>query len=110
MSETNAVEVRNLVKEFKTSFRRRPIRAVAGVVRAAPSKSVTHRALVAAALASGRSTIARPLEADDTRVPKTWLFHHRWGKTDGATTGKGEAIAFDTIGGRTTAWVPDRQS
>jgi ABC-2 type transport system ATP-binding protein len=31
MSDTPAVEIRNLVKEFKTSFRRKPIRAVAGV-------------------------------------------------------------------------------
>lgn len=32
-----------------------------------PSKSATHRALVAAALADGRSEIHEPLEADDTR-------------------------------------------
>ena len=31
MSDTPAVEIINLVKEFKTSFRRQPIRAVAGV-------------------------------------------------------------------------------
>lgn len=37
-------------------------------VRAVPSKSVTHRALVAAALAGGRSTIRQPLIADDSRV------------------------------------------
>lgn len=36
------------------------------VVRAAPSKSDTHRGLVAAALASGRSEIVNPLESDDT--------------------------------------------
>jgi len=36
--------------------------------RAAPSKSATHRALVAAALASGTSTIRGPLLATDTRV------------------------------------------
>lgn len=34
---------------------------------AAPSKSVTHRALIAAALAEGRSRVIRPLDADDTR-------------------------------------------
>ena len=34
---------------------------------AMPSKSATHRALVAAALADGRSEIHEPLEADDTR-------------------------------------------
>jgi len=37
-------------------------------VRAVPSKSVTHRALVAAALAGGRSTVREPLIADDSRV------------------------------------------
>jgi 3-phosphoshikimate 1-carboxyvinyltransferase len=37
------------------------------VLHAPPSKSVTHRALVAAALASGRSVLRRPLDADDTR-------------------------------------------
>jgi len=35
--------------------------------RAAPSKSATHRALVAAALADGTSEILDPLDADDTR-------------------------------------------
>jgi 3-phosphoshikimate 1-carboxyvinyltransferase len=43
---------------------RRPLRAT---LRAIPSKSVTHRALVAAALAHGSSTIENPLDADDTR-------------------------------------------
>ncbi len=38
------------------------------VIRAVPSKSVTHRALVAAALADGVSRIHGPLEADDTRI------------------------------------------
>ena len=33
---------------------------------AAPSKSVTHRALIAAALAEGRSTLRTPLHADDS--------------------------------------------
>jgi 3-phosphoshikimate 1-carboxyvinyltransferase len=55
----------------------RPIRPAAGaldaVLRAAPSKSVTHRALVAAALASGPSTILGPLDADDTRATREGL-------------------------------------
>ncbi|MGH9798208.1 MAG: 3-phosphoshikimate 1-carboxyvinyltransferase [Candidatus Polarisedimenticolia bacterium] len=42
-------------------------RRVAGTVVAPPSKSVTQRALVAAALASGRSVVRRPLLADDPR-------------------------------------------
>jgi 3-phosphoshikimate 1-carboxyvinyltransferase len=35
---------------------------------APPSKSFTHRALIAAALAEGKSTIFRPLDAEDTRL------------------------------------------
>jgi len=41
--------------------------------------------------------------------PKSWLFHHRWGKEEGAMTWKKGKIRFDTIGGRTTAWVPALQ-
>lgn len=48
-------------------------------------------------------------EADYTRFPSTWLFHHRWGKNQDALTGRGEEIDFDTVGGRTTAWVPKVQ-
>ena len=48
-------------------------------------------------------------EADYTRFPQTWLFHHRWGKNQEAKTGRGEEIEFDTVGGRTTAWVPKVQ-
>lgn len=39
-----------------------------GTIRVPGSKSVTNRALVAAALAGGRSEIVAPLESDDTRV------------------------------------------
>jgi 3-phosphoshikimate 1-carboxyvinyltransferase len=35
---------------------------------APPSKSYTHRALIAGALAAGKTTIFRPLEAEDTRL------------------------------------------
>jgi len=48
------------------------------------------------------------VEADSSRFPKSWLFHHRWGKK-AEQTSRGERIQFDTVGGRTTAWVPDRQ-
>ncbi len=47
--------------------------------------------------------------ADSDRFPKTWLFHHRWGRDAGAVTARGEKIRHDTIGGRTTAWVPTIQ-
>ena len=45
------------------------------------------------------------VEADADRFPKSWLFHHRWGKNKEARTAKGEVIEFATIGGRTTAFV-----
>jgi 3-phosphoshikimate 1-carboxyvinyltransferase len=58
-------------------MRERTIRPAAGPLdcelRAAPSKSVTHRALVAAALARGRSTLRAPLDADDTRATRDGL-------------------------------------
>ena len=47
--------------------------------------------------------------ADYDRYPRTWLFHHRWGKQEGAVTSAKHRIRHDTIGGRTTAWVPGLQ-
>ena len=44
-----------------------------------------------------------------SRFPKTWLFHHRWGRPDDARTHRGEPIEITTVAGRTTAWVPSRQ-
>jgi formamidopyrimidine-DNA glycosylase len=49
------------------------------------------------------------VEADETRYPRTWLFHRRWGRDAEARTARGERIVHLTIGGRTTAWVPSRQ-
>jgi 3-phosphoshikimate 1-carboxyvinyltransferase len=43
------------------------------VIDAPPSKSLTHRALVAAALAEGTSRIQGPLDAEDTRVTRYGL-------------------------------------
>ncbi|MES3036501.1 MAG: DNA-formamidopyrimidine glycosylase family protein [Bdellovibrionota bacterium] len=40
--------------------------------------------------------------------PENWLFNHRWGKKAGEVS-SGHSIVHDTIGGRTTAWVPDLQ-
>jgi 3-phosphoshikimate 1-carboxyvinyltransferase len=40
---------------------------------APPSKSFTHRALIAAALAEGKTTIFRPLDAEDTRLTASAL-------------------------------------
>lgn len=48
-------------------------------------------------------------DANYDRYPKTWLFHYRWGREKGATAHGKLPIVHDTIGGRTTAWVPRRQ-
>ena len=48
------------------------------------------------------------VDADKSRFPKDWLFHHRWGKTD-TTTPEGDPVEFLTVAGRTTAWVPSVQ-
>jgi len=45
-----------------------PYGRLEGAIRVPGSKSVTNRALVAAALADGRSEIVSPLDSDDTRV------------------------------------------
>lgn len=42
-------------------------------VTAPPSKSYTHRALIAAGLAAGESAIERPLHSDDTRITASAL-------------------------------------
>lgn len=39
-----------------------------GSLEVVPSKSITHRALIAAALATGKSVIKRPLESEDTEA------------------------------------------
>ena len=51
------------------------------------------------------------VDADKSRFPKTWLFHHRWGngRSGDGCTARGDPIAFTTIAGRSTAWVPNRQ-
>jgi formamidopyrimidine-DNA glycosylase len=49
------------------------------------------------------------VDADSARYPESWLFNHRWGKGKTAQTAQGHKIQFDTVGGRTTAWVPSVQ-
>ena len=49
------------------------------------------------------------VNADYERFPKTWLFHHRWGKSKTAKISTGQAIKHEELGGRTTAWVPGVQ-
>ena len=46
------------------------------------------------------------VDADYKRFPKSWIFHHRWGKAKGAKTSLGLKIIHEQIGGRTAAWVP----
>jgi formamidopyrimidine-DNA glycosylase len=47
--------------------------------------------------------------ADYERFPKSWLFHHRWGRAADARTSARRKIVHHEIGGRTTAWVPSWQ-
>lgn len=49
------------------------------------------------------------VNAEKDRLPKSWLFHHRWGKQRDARTARGERIEHLTVAGRTTAWVPSVQ-
>ena len=49
------------------------------------------------------------VNADSDRFPVGWLFHRRWGKVRNSKMPDGGAIVHDTVGGRTTAWVPSRQ-
>ncbi|MEZ0327260.1 MAG: DNA-formamidopyrimidine glycosylase family protein [Fimbriimonas sp.] len=53
--------------------------------------------------------VAVAADADFNQFPKTWLFHHRWGGDRGQDRIAGQDIIRETIGGRTTAWVPARQ-
>lgn len=46
------------------------------------------------------------VDAEKARLPRTWLFHRRWGRKEGTRTARGEDIEFLRIGGRTTAWAP----
>lgn len=47
--------------------------------------------------------------ADKEKFPEDWIFHARWGGKKGTPTYQGREIRRDTVGGRTTAWVPDLQ-
>jgi formamidopyrimidine-DNA glycosylase len=49
------------------------------------------------------------VDADYDRFPRTWLFHHRWGRDADAYAYGRQKIIHEEIGGRTTAWVPSRQ-
>lgn len=50
------------------------------------------------------------LLADSDKFPDTWIFNHRWGKGKGATElPNGEKLAWITVGGRTSCYVPAAQ-
>ncbi|MDX2064251.1 MAG: DNA-formamidopyrimidine glycosylase family protein [Fimbriimonadaceae bacterium] len=53
--------------------------------------------------------LAVSVDADYQRFPDSWLFHVRWGGGRGAEFLDGQAIVRETVGGRTTAWVPEVQ-
>ncbi len=54
-----------------------PIRSVAGTVKLPGSKSISNRALLLAALASGETRLHDLLDSDDTRVMQDALAHAR---------------------------------
>jgi len=49
------------------------------------------------------------VNADYTKFPKEWLFLYRWGKGKDAKDFFGNRIEFQTVGGRTSAFVPKFQ-
>ncbi|KAL2161984.1 hypothetical protein VTH06DRAFT_7769 [Thermothelomyces fergusii] len=49
---------------------------------------------------------------DSDQFPEDWLFHYRWGKGQKQAAGhlpSGEKLAFLTVGGRTSCYVPELQ-
>ena len=74
---------------------------------AASLKPAEVRALRARLIAIVTRAVA--VGADSDRVPRSWLFHRRWGRDASAVTSKAERIRHETIAGRTAAWVPGRQ-
>jgi len=82
----------------------------AGIDPRAPVASLDDRAL--RALRTRMKAIvdlAVRERSQSSRYPKSWLFHHRWGKVAGARDARGEPIEFLVVAGRTTAFVPSRQ-
>lgn len=49
------------------------------------------------------------VDADYEQFPESWLFHRRWGGGRGEERIGKHLIVRETVGGRTTAWVPDVQ-
>ena len=53
--------------------------------------------------------VACQANADAEDFPPDWLFHYRWTGKKASRDFHGDTIAFETIGGRTSAFVPSRQ-
>ena len=49
-------------------------------------------------------------KSDETRWPRHWLFHHRWTSKKATRDAFGNAVTFETVGGRTTAIVNSMQT
>jgi formamidopyrimidine-DNA glycosylase len=52
----------------------------------------------------------RATKSDETRWPRHWLFHHRWTSKKATRDAFGNAVTFETVGGRTTAIVNSMQT
>jgi formamidopyrimidine-DNA glycosylase len=52
--------------------------------------------------------LAVEAEADDAQYPPDWIFHARWTGKKASSVG-GRPLAFITVGGRTSAFVPSLQ-
>eukprot|EP00493_Phyllostaurus_siculus_P016504 UN16752 len=53
--------------------------------------------------------LACEVRADCTKFPKDWLFHYRWSGKKKTQDYNKHDVEFKTVGGRTTAYVPERQ-
>nr|QDO16268.1 formamidopyrimidine-DNA glycosylase [Lingulodinium polyedra] len=80
---------------------------------AAPARTLSDGQL--AALHRGVLSVLKravAVDADAARFPKNWLFHCRWGQGPsgaGVCLPDGSEVAFEDVGGRTTAYVPALQ-
>ncbi len=54
-------------------------------------------------------SLAVEVGADSDQFPKDWMFHHRWGGGSGSDRIGPYAIVREEVGGRTTAWCPEKQ-
>jgi formamidopyrimidine-DNA glycosylase len=83
----------------------------ARVLPSAPCRSLSDKQLDALHAAVLRvCSEACACQADSSRFPTHWLFHHRWQNlTSGSMASPLGRIHFDTVGGRTTAFLPTLQ-